>query len=137
MVLVPKILPEVEPPGVEPVVAYMVDLFTRPCPFRADVVLDVSEHWNTVLAMLDSHESQFYEWMPWIEGVLDSVPKGKEARRTWLANWFQEKTVGRVARFWNSEWGATPKLVEAYEISEYAGKPSNETLGSLFPGKRW
>jgi len=137
MVLVPKILPEVEPPKVEPIVAYMVDLFTRPCPFRADVVLDVSEHWNTVLAMLDSHESQFYEWMPWIDGVLDSVPKEKEARRTWLANWFQEKTVGRVARFWNSEWGEAPKLVEAYEISEYAGKPSDDTLRSLFPGKRW
>lgn len=135
MVLVPKILPDVSPPTREPIVAYMVDLFTRPCSFRADVTLDVSEHWDSVMKMLDNHVSQFYEWMPWIEGVLDSVPKDLEARRVWLAKWFDERTKGRIARFWNSDWGAAPKLVEAYEISEYAGKPSIDTLGQLFPGK--
>lgn len=135
MVLVPKILPEVAPPRQEPIVAYMVDLFTRPCSFRADVILDVSEWWDTVLRMLDSHESQFYEWLPWIEGVLDSVPTDLEARQGWLAKWFDEKTNGRIARFWNSEWGLAPKLIEAYEISEYAGKPSTDTLERLFPGR--
>ena len=135
MVLVPKILPDVAPPRHEPIVAYMVDLFTRPCSFRADVILDVSELWDTVLRMLDSHESQFYEWLPWIEGVLDSVPTDLEARQGWLAKWFDEKTNSRIARFWNSEWGLAPKLIEAYEISEYAGKPTTDTLEQLFPGK--
>ncbi len=134
MVLVPKILPEVAPQKLEPIVAYMNDLFTRPCPFRADVTLDVSEHWDTVIQMLDCHESQFYEWMPWIDGVPDSVPSESEARRKWLANWYIEKTKGRIERFWKSQWGPTPKLVEAYEISEYAGKPSAETIQQLFPG---
>ncbi len=135
MVLVPKILPDVAPPRREPIVAYMVDLFTRPCPFRADVILDVSEHWEMVVSMLECHESQFYEWMPWIEGVLESVPRNLEARRIWLAKWFDEKTNGRIGRFWKSEWGSAPKLIEAYEISEYAGKPSTDILGQLFPGK--
>ena len=136
MVLVPKILPEVIAPRVEPIVAYMNDMFTRPCPFRADITIDVSNYWNMVMQMLDSHESQFYEWLPWIEGVLESVPHELEARRDWLANWYLEKTKGRIERFWKSEFGQAPKLVEAYEISEYAGKPSAQTLQQLFPGGR-
>lgn len=136
MVLVPKIAPDLPPPHREPIVAYMPDLFTRPCPLRPDVVLDVSEHWESVLEMLDSHESQFYEWMPWIDGVLDSVPANKADRREWLSRWYQEKTAPRLLRFWRSEFGPQPRLIEAYEISEYAGKPSSDTLEKLFPGKR-
>lgn len=136
MVLVPKIAPDLPPPKREPIVAYMADLFTRPCSLRPDVVLDVSEHWESVLRMLDSHESQFYEWMPWIDGALDSVPADKADRREWLSRWYQEKTAPRLSRFWRSEFGPQPHLIEAYEISEYAGKPSKETLEKLFPGKR-
>jgi len=136
MVLVPKILPDLEPPRIEPIVAYMIDLFTRPCPFRGDVILDVSKHWESAMSMMDSHESQFYEWMPWIDGILESVPQDRDARRVWLENWYLEKTQARIARFWQSSWGPKPKLLEAYEISEYAGKPSAATLEKLFPGKR-
>ncbi len=135
MVLVPKILPDVAASRAEPVVAYMADSFTCPYPFRADITLDVSEHWDTVLRMLDSHESQFYEWMPWIDGILESIPTGKEARLAWLANWYVQKTSWRIDRFWKFESVTAPKLIEAYEISEYAGKPSNATLQKLFPGK--
>jgi len=137
MVLVPKVLPDVPPPQREPIVAYMVDLFTRPCPFRADVTLDVSEHFESVLSMLDCHVSQFYEWMPWIDRISDSVPSGSQERRQWLTGWFLEKTAGRIARFWQSQWGTDPRLVEAYEISEYAGRPSSDTLQKLFPSKRY
>jgi hypothetical protein len=137
MVLVPKILPDLEPPRIEPIVAYMNDLFTRPCPFRGDVILDVSEHWETVMSMMDCHESQFYEWMPWIDGILEAVPQDRTDRRDWLATWYLEKTQARIARFWQSVWGSKPKLLEAYEISEYAGKPSASTLEKLFPGHRY
>jgi len=136
MVLVPKILPEIPPPRIEPIVAYMVDLFTRPCAHRGDVVLDVSEHRETVINMLNSHESQFYEWMPWIDGVLETVPTDFDSRREWLADWFREKTKGRIERFCTTESTVMPTLIEAYEISEYAGKPDQKKIQLLFPGKR-
>jgi len=137
MVLVPKIVPELDPPTSEPIVAYMVDLFTRPCAFRADVLMDVSEHFETVLSMLDSHSSQFYEWMPWIDRILESVPQDLVARRQWLSEWYQGKVSPRISRFWKPEFGPQPVLVEAYEISEYAGKPSSTAIEKLFPGKRF
>jgi N-acetylglucosamine malate deacetylase 1 len=139
MVRVPKIAPECPPPEREPIVAYMVDLFTRPCPFRADVIMDVSRYRPTVLDMLDCHRSQFYEWLPWIEGCLDGVPTSNDCapdrlkRLEWLSGWYREKTAPRTARFWTNEYGATPDLIEAYEFSEYAGRPTRQMLDELFP----
>jgi hypothetical protein len=91
--------------------------------------------------MLACHESQFFEWMPWIDRTAHTMPNMlgmSEAERTlalrnWLRDWYLERTALRGDRFWNRAWGEQPTLVEAYEISEYAGKPSRERLASLFP----
>ena len=141
MVMVPKIVPGYPPPSQEPIVAYMVDLFSRPAPFRPDTVLDASHYLENVLDMLACHESQFFEWMPWIDRTAHTMPNMlgmSEAERTlalrnWLRDWYLERTALRGHRFWNRAWGEQPTLVEAYEISEYAGKPSRERLASLFP----
>jgi len=131
MVMVPKVVPEVAPPACEPIVAYMNDLFVCPYPFRPDVVLDVSKHLDTVLDMMSCHASQFFDWLPWIERIGDQVPNDPQARRAWLRNWYLTKTDPRKERFWKKA-GPEPTLVEAFEISEYAGKPSNELLRKLF-----
>ena len=141
MVMVPKIVPGYPPPSQEPIVAYMVDLFSRPAPFRPDTVLDASHYLENVLDMLACHESQFFEWMPWIDRTAHTMPNMlgmSEAERTlalrnWLRDWYLERTALRGHRFGNRAWGEQPTLVEAYEISEYAGKPSRERLASLFP----
>jgi LmbE family N-acetylglucosaminyl deacetylase len=131
MVMVPKVVPNVPRPPKEPIVAYMVDLFTRPCPFRADVVLDVSPELETVLDMLSCHRSQVFDWLPWIEGIKDQVPASGPEQREWLKQWFLAKASPRVDAFWNNS-STSPALVEAYEISEYAGKPTQQTLNRIF-----
>jgi len=142
MVMVPKIAPGHPVPDREPIVAYMVDLFTRPCPFRSDVVMDVSPYLERVIDLLGCHESQFLEWMPWIDRTADSMPKveglseteRQQTLRAWLKGWYLERTSPRLGRFWDPSWGQAPTLLEAYEVSEYAGRPSAETLAQLFPG---
>lgn len=140
MVRVPKIVPEIAPPKSEPIVAYMPDLFTRPAPFRPDVVLDATPYTSSIISMMNCHRSQFYEWMPWIGGYSESVPIAAPGENIaakeieWLERWYVDATKARVDRFWKPSFGSTPRLVEAYEISEYAGKPSNETFARLFPG---
>jgi LmbE family N-acetylglucosaminyl deacetylase len=141
MVMVPKIAPGYPTPQQEPVVAYMTDLFTRPVPFRSDAVLDATPHYDRVIYMLSCHESQFFEWIPWIERIQDSLPdidgldevQRKAVLRHWLSDWYLGKTSPRIDRFWNEAWGNRPQLVEAYEISEYAGKPSPDRMAKLFP----
>jgi N-acetylglucosamine malate deacetylase 1 len=131
MVLVPKIVPQIAPPVREPLVAYMNDMFTRPTPFRPDVVLDVTEELDRVLGMIACHRSQFLDWMPWIERISDSVPKEESAKLEWLRRWYLDKVAGRVERFWGDRPGH-PTLVEAFELSEYAGRANPEEIAKLF-----
>ena len=34
--------------------------------------------------MLDAHVSQMYEWLPWVDGILDQVPKDPAGAQAWL-----------------------------------------------------
>ncbi len=131
MVLVPKVVPDCPPPVREPLVAYMNDLFTRPAPFRADVVLDVTPQLESILAMIACHRSQFFDWMPWIDRISDQVPKGEAEQNAWLRSWYLERMAARIDRFWKGP--GRPLIVEAFEFSEYAGRPDATLLSKLFP----
>ena len=137
MVTVPNIVPEAPALHKEPVFIYFSDHFLRPQPFRADIVVSIDEVYRKKLDMLDAHVSQFYEWLPWHDDQLDSVPKDPAARKEWLmtlqfikgvkAEWREplEKRYGRQAD--------KIKFVEAFEISEYGKQPSEEDIRRLFP----
>lgn len=135
MVMVPKVAPGYPVPPREPVVAHMVDLFTKPAPFQADFVLDASKYVDGIIEMLASHRSQFAEWIPWIERIND-VPTDPDAWKRWLRDWYLGRAAARTERFWNPSWGPRPLLIEAFEISEYAGKLTPETSERLFPACR-
>ena len=145
MVMVPKIAPGHPVPSCEPVVAYMADLFTRPAPFRADFVLDTSPDIDRIVSMLACHRSQFAEWIPWIEKIEDSMPavtdkQGAEVATAawiaWLKAWYLSVVSKRTERFWSQAWGDRPASIEAFEISEYAGKLTQEACAKLFPNCR-
>src|SRR5437667_35105 len=68
-----------------PVILYFSDAFTKPCRFEPHVVVDIEAEFDRLIGMLDCHESQFYEWLPFNAGYLDQVPAGKAERRRWLA----------------------------------------------------
>jgi len=132
------LVPDAPPLGRNPVFLYYSDRFTRPQPFRADIVVSIDDVFLKKIDMLDAHESQFYEWLPWTEGELDQVPKDPVERKKWLA------ASHRGARTLNPEWrealrkryGAAAARVqhaEAFEITEYGRQPSEEEIKKLFP----
>ena len=52
------------------------------------LAVDVGAVWPLKLASLDAHVSQFYEWLPWVDGNLEGVPAEADARMKWLGeNW--------------------------------------------------
>ncbi|MCU0713670.1 MAG: hypothetical protein MUC43_16550 [Pirellula sp.] len=59
------------------------------------------------------------------------APASGPEQREWLKQWFLAKASPRVDAFWNNS-STSPALVEAYEISEYAGKPTQQTLNRIF-----
>lgn len=140
LVTVPLVLPEVPILQRDPVVAYMIDLFTRPYPLRADVVLDATPYVNTIVKMLACHKSQVFEFLPFNEGIADQVPQSDDEQLAWLPAWCSQHMGPRADRFrgeliaaYGEARGRAVEFVEAYEISEYASALDDEARQRLFP----
>jgi len=140
LVTVPSVLPDVPPLFKDPVVAYMVDLFTKPCPLVPDVILDVTDRLETIVRMLACQRSQVFEWLPYEEGILHEVPADEEEKLLWLREWFLKHIRPRAERFreqliaaFGPERGRQIEAVEVFEVSEYAAQPDEARRRQLFP----
>jgi LmbE family N-acetylglucosaminyl deacetylase len=137
LVTVPHVCPDQPALRRDPTVAFMADLFTRPNKLRADVLLDVSAEFPSVVQMLACHRSQFFQWLPYHDDL--QVPNQESQQITWLANWISGLHRQRCQHFAEELAAAQippePSLkLETYEISEYGQRCSNQQLAELFPG---
>lgn len=138
MVIVPSLVPDNPPLRRNPVFLYYSDRFTRPQPFRPDIVVSIDDVLDKKLDMLDAHVSQFYEWLPWTEGILDQVPKDSAQRKKWLANWrlASKPLQPEWRQALEKRYGAQAdkvQHVEAFEITEYGRQPTEDEIRTLFP----
>jgi len=136
MVTVPNIVTDTPALRKNPVFLYYSDRFTRPQPFRPDIVVAIDDVFEKKIAMLDAQVSQMYEWLPWLDGKLDQVPKDPAARKKWLA----EQRPSRVQPEWKAaveKWyggqSASVQRAEAFEITEYGRQPDDAEIRKLFP----
>ncbi|MEQ8787285.1 MAG: PIG-L deacetylase family protein [Pirellulaceae bacterium] len=138
MVTVPLVEPDVPSLRRDPVVAYMPDLFTRPCPLRADVVLDIEPYFDAIVNMLACHRSQVFEFLPYNERIDDQVPSSAPEQLAWLRQWVRSHLAPRADRFDEAltaaygERANSLTLIEVFEVSEYAGKFDDEARRRLF-----
>ncbi|PHS11193.1 MAG: GlcNAc-PI de-N-acetylase [Blastopirellula sp.] len=144
LVTVPHVVPEVPALRKDPVVAYMPDLFTRPAPMQPQVVLDITQHVDTIVNMLACHRSQVFEWLAYEGGLLEAVPANEEDKIIWLKGWLLQHIRPRTKHFqteMNAAFGtdaaSSVELIEAFEVSEYAQQPDRRLLEQLFPGARF
>jgi LmbE family N-acetylglucosaminyl deacetylase len=123
-----------------PVIAYTSDSFQKPYPFSPDVAVSIDDVIEQKLDMLDCHASQFYEWLPYSQGILDQLPQGAAERREWLR---QQRTpsYARVAdqcrdllvKWYGPERGAQVQYAEALEACEYGAPLTENNIPVLFP----
>ena len=138
MVIVPNLVTDTPPLRRNPVFLYYSDRFTRPQPFRADIVVSIDDVFEKKIDMLDAHVSQFYEWLPWTTGQLEQVPKDPVGRKKWLAGQanIERKPKPEWRETMDKYYGAQAAHIqhaEAFEITEYGRQPSEEELRGLFP----
>jgi LmbE family N-acetylglucosaminyl deacetylase len=88
LVTVPALVPDVPALKRDPVVAYLPDRFTRPNPLRGDVVLDVGEQVDLIVAMLACHASQVSR-VAYNRGILGQTPR-TIANAAWLDRWYRD-----------------------------------------------
>lgn len=160
LLTVPNFCPDTPILPQMPVIAFFADRFKQP-PFRADVVVPIDEVVDKKYEVLRCHESQYFEWLPFNKGTLDTVPEGAEARAEWFRNPriprdrvltpedlnigvvpsnHSEYRMARAAVLYRdvlrAQYGdAADKVLfaEAFEISEYGKQPKKADLATLFP----
>jgi len=134
---VPNVAPDTPALRRNPVFMYFQDNFQKPSPFSPDVAVAIDEVIEKKIDMLDGHVSQMYEWLPWVAGTLDEVPKDPAARRKWLF----ETRAGRptpavraaLVKWYGAERGNAVRYAEAFEICEYGTRPDEALIRKLFP----
>ncbi len=137
MVVVPNIVTDSPALKRNPVFLFMEDRFQRPYPFQYDIVVGIDDHYmNKKIDALDAHESQMYEWLPWLAGIRDQVPEGHEERWKWLKEWrgqpnVNERNLERL-QYWYGE-NAENDFVESFEIAEYGYQPDENEIRLIFP----
>ena len=128
--VVPNICPDLAPLPRNPIFLYLEDHFQKPAPFATDIAVDISEVW-------DAHASQFYEWLPRVDGVAQHVPHDPAARRLWLNDNWSRPPCGparaALTRRYGTERAREIQHSEAFELCEYGLRPSAAELEEMFP----
>jgi len=137
MVVVPAVTPEVPALHKNPVFLYYEDNFQRPNPFRPDIAVAIDDVVDKKTDALDSHVSQFYEWLPWVDGKLSEVPKDLVERKAWLKRTRNRPPSAAVreslVKWYGAQKGNAAKFYEAFEICEYGARPDEARIRELFP----
>ncbi|HEV3165274.1 MAG TPA: PIG-L deacetylase family protein [Isosphaeraceae bacterium] len=141
LLTVPAICPDAPHLPLDPVIAYLSDDFSRPYPFQPTVIVDIAQVWQTKIALLHAHRSQFYEWLPYNGCYAGQVPETEDAQREWLASRMSglsrrlaDRFRERLVEAYGPERGAAAEHVEAFEACEYGALLDHRALQRLFLG---
>jgi len=101
------------------------------------LAIDITTVFQQKVHALDAHQSQFYEWLPWIGGYFEQVPANVAEREKWLAL-REGREITPAIRQSLEKWYGKEKAnkavqVEAFEICEYGSRPSEEEVRRIFP----
>ncbi|MBW6535226.1 MAG: PIG-L family deacetylase [Mariniphaga sp.] len=137
MVIVPNVVPDVPPLEENPLFLYFEDNFKKPNSFQPDIVVDITDSFEQKIYGMAAHESQFFEWQPWIAKTLEEVPSGKQKRLEWLAGisksqLTEEKRI-QLIKWYGKEKAEKVKNTESFEICEYGKRPDDKEVRRLFP----
>jgi LmbE family N-acetylglucosaminyl deacetylase len=101
------------------------------------VAVDITAVFDKKIYALAAHESQYFEWLPWIGGYANEVPSAKSEWIPWLTKRqtypLKPEVVKSLGKWYGAERAAKAKHAEAFEICEYGVQPNDEDIKRLFP----
>ncbi len=137
MVIVPNIVTDTPALKKNPVFLYVNDRFTKPYPFTPQIAVDITDVYPRKVRGIAAHASQLFEWLPWLNGVLDQVPEGEAERLEWVANLrkpkINDQTRECLIKWYGEAKGDKIEMAEAFEICEYGYQPTESEIRTLFP----
>ena len=139
-VLIPNVCPLTPCLTKSPVIMYTQDNFKKPIEFNPEIVISIDDVIEQKVKMLDCHKSQQYEWLPWVNGEIKSVPSDEGKRMEWLSKKQREKDEQTAKRFriqlrkrYGLNKGEDVKYAEAFELCEYGASLDDEMAKLYFP----
>jgi len=138
MVGVPQMVPGGTPLRKTPLFLYMNDRFQKPNPFSPDIVIDITSVAQKKVDGILAHESQVFEWLPWVGGWDNQLPSNPAERRRYVGDRYLSRSAVGGFRDAISSWYTPAQIqnirhVEAFEICEYGLMPSRDRIKQLFP----
>ncbi len=134
---VPAICEEIPPLRTVPSILYWHDSFTEPTPFRPDYAISADFARETLFQLECCHESQFLDWLPWIDDKVDLAGKTYEERLHYARTMFESQTgdVDDAVRHclavqYGEEYANSVHFSESWQVSEY-GAPVSADLAAL------
>jgi N-acetylglucosamine malate deacetylase 1 len=137
LISVPNVVPFTPRLEHNPIIVYHQDHFRKPYPFIPEVVVDISDVIERKMEAIALHESQIFEWIPFIEGYLSDVPQDKSQRLAWVKEKWADRSFMRhllpevkqklPGQLDNAQY------VEAFERCEYGGRLTHENVQNYFP----
>lgn len=135
MVIVPNVVSDTPPLKKNPLFLYSQDRFQKPYPFQPEIVIDISDVFDRKIYAMSAHESQYFEWLPWTNGI--EAPSEEKERIEWLKSSRTSSIIPSVRKslikWYGDEKGTNVTQAEAFEICEYGFHPSDEEIIELFP----
>ena len=135
MVIVPNVVSDTPPLKKNPLFLYVQDRFLKPYPFEPDIAIDISDVFDKKIYAMAAHESQYFEWLPWTNGI--EAPEGVNERIEWLKLSRKRTIIPSVRqsliKWYGEEKGNSVVQAEAFEICEYGSQPTEEEIKELFP----
>lgn len=127
LVNVPLCCPDTPCPPYAPVILSSWDPFTRPLPFRADMAVPVDAFVEKKIDAVLCHVSQFYEWLPHIEGWTEIGGAPTFEEKTALLRAHLHRRFAREAKLYPERMPAGTEYAETFEWNEY-GAPMSDSL---------
>ncbi|WP_299781576.1 PIG-L deacetylase family protein [uncultured Formosa sp.] len=140
LVIVPNVTPDTPALKKNPIFLYMQDGFQKPYPFSKDIAVVIDGVMDKKEKAFAAHESQVFEWMPWLMGMTESdIPTGEKERLNWVnTTYLKETKFDETAKESLKKWypktdASKVKYVEFFEICEYGKQPTDEEIKYYFP----
>lgn len=127
MVRVPLFCPDIPCPSYEPVILSVWDGFTRPLPFQSDLVVPIDPFVEKKIDGCLCHVSQFYEWLPHINGWGNIQAAATFEEKDALLRAYLNERFKQEAQLYPDKLPEGAQYAESFQWNEY-GAPLTEEL---------
>lgn len=139
LVTVPLAVPSTPYLRDNPLFLYMLGRLHNPYKENTEIVVDIAPVLERKVQMLSAHNSQFFEWLPWIDKIKEEVPQDKAGKTTYLTNYITKRNQvikqdkEAIKKWYGKKYIRTISTVERFEYCPFGRKVTDEELKTLFP----